>query len=200
MQYDFDNNGQGDACVPSCFFIAQDQCHYLNFDVMWDGEVSSNQPNTVIPNGSFSVGDASSNGSDERRSFIKFDISWLPPSTVVQYAAMRLHATNTTGNADVDVMPVTSNWNENTLTWNNAPATSAPIASYQMSDALPTSYLWIPLQSTMQGWVDGSLANEGIMLQTTNIAPGAMQTYTSGEDPIISADRPILDMCFVIPE
>lgn len=200
MQYDFDGNGQGDACVPSCFFIAQDQCCYSNSDVMWDGEVSSNQPNTVIPNGSFSVGDASSNGSDERRSFIKFDLGWLPSSTVVQYAAMRLHATNTVGNADVDVMAVGSNWNENTLTWNNAPTMLAPIASYQMSDALPTSYVWIPVQSTMQGWVDGSLANEGIMLQTTNLTPGALQTYTSGEDPIISSDRPILDMCFLIPE
>lgn len=200
MQYDLDGNGAGDACVPSCFFIAQGQCFVSNTDIMWDGQIQSSQPNTTCAPGSLSVGDASSNASDEHRSLVKFDLSWLPASTVVQYASVRLHATSTIGDANVDVLPVTSSWNENTLTWNNAPTTGAPIASYLMSDAIPATYIWIPIESTMQSWVDGSLTNEGIMLQTTNPTAGAIQTYTSSEDPIVSSNRPILDMCFMIPE
>jgi hypothetical protein len=199
-QYDFNGDGSGDACVPSCFYVAQGDCLYSNTEIMSDTEIRSSQPNTICAPSSFSVGDASSNANDEHRSIVKFDLNWLPTSTVVQYASIRLHATSTIGNANVDVLPVTSNWNENSATWNTAPTTDAPITSYQMSDAVPATYIWIPITSTTQSWVDGSLANEGIMLQSTDPTSGAMQTYTSSEDPIVSTNRPLLDVCFMIPE
>lgn len=201
-QTDIDGDGHGEACSIACRMIIEgtDDCWTAPPNMMQDAEICSSQPTTPHANGSFSVGDPSSNGSDQHATLLRFNMPFFPPGVVLQSATIDLQIENTIGDAQVNVLPVASSWNENTVTWNTAPATGSPVASYMMTDFGPINRMYIPVQGLVQQWLDGSLPNNGVLLQPISGTTNAMQTYHSGEDPSVSTIRPALYVCVTLPE
>lgn len=99
-----------------------------------------------------------------RRSYIQFDISSLPQNGTLDSAFIYCYqyAQASANNLTIQSRMVTSNWAENTITWNNQPSFTATF-----SDAITTnSNGWKRwnISSYARGWYDGTNMNNGILL------------------------------------
>jgi hypothetical protein len=110
-------------------------------------------------------------------SYLKFDLSTLPPGTTggdVASARLLLFVTKVSagGPAGFDVVRVTSSWQENTVSGPAAPLIGAVEAS---GVAVPASakngFLSIDVTSAVQDWLDGVLPNEGLALIPSGGSP-----------------------------
>ena len=88
-----------------------------------------------------------------QRTYLKFDLSSIPPGSIITSATLNLYFDSTTTSANhtlygdnrAYIQRVTSPWNENTITWNNQPtattinqlllpASTLPIQDYRNID------------------------------------------------------------------
>ena len=98
--------------------------------------------------------------------FIKFNLSSIPPNSVILSATLRLYQTNQI-DATVSVYRVLGDWSEMELTWSNKPGHETP-AIDQVSTSSAGWYEW-NVTSVVQAWVDGTYNNYGFMLLTNNM-------------------------------
>jgi Concanavalin A-like lectin/glucanases superfamily len=104
-----------------------------------DGEISSITPNTVYSNGFFldPLAWTQSGDLNVKRTFIKFDISSIPPNAIIDSAFLSLYFSQALvtanpifnghyGDNELSIQRVNSAWTLPTLTWNTQP-TSTPI-------------------------------------------------------------------------
>lgn len=64
---------------------------------------------------------------------------------------------------------VTENWGEDTVTWNNQPASSSDAIDIQSIPASPTNdFVYWQIDELVSGWHEGSIANHGILLRDTD--------------------------------
>jgi putative metal-binding protein len=143
--------------------------------------------------------------STERQALLAFDLSAIPAGAFVTSAKITLYET-TSATATINVHRVTAPWNEMLVSWQSfAGAYAAPsIASFSsgpprtttnLAQAVPT-VVTFSIQSLMQGWIDGSIPNQGILLEQAS-APNAETQYRSSEwFPV--AQRPALNVCFTV--
>lgn len=132
-----------------------------------------------------------------RRPLLSFDLSAVPPGAVVLSANLRLQQLYKSGPAStMGLYPVTAPWSEAAATWNalstsfSSPA-AASLTSVSGSGTLHT----VDLTSLARSWVNGSIANRGLML-IEDPASGTYTEFRSSETS--SADqRPRLDLCYV---
>jgi len=100
------------------------------------------------------------------RTYIQFDLNPnpLPVGAVIIDARLKLYQDAITlkpGTFNGGLYPVTSNWEENEITWNNQPTSSLDTV------ALPTLYdttgTWVTchIEDFVKGWLDGSISNYG---------------------------------------
>lgn len=114
------------------------------------------------------------------RSLIRFDVSSLPPSAVIQSAKLRVYYIGYRDYANrvntITAYRITGNWTELGVTWNNKPS---PDASYGSVD-IPANTNWgwreLDVRALVQGWVNDSIANQGVMLRGPE-ASGADSSY-----------------------
>lgn len=136
-----------------------------------DSYVSQSAPNDNYGNLSYFYVRRDAEG-DEDHALIAFDTSTLPDNIVVVSATLRLYSEINLRqpNAPADVLPVQpeaalSSWTETGVTWNNRPASSDlgdPAVNYQVG------WQHFDVTNIVQGWVDGSVTNYGMVL-----TPGA---------------------------
>jgi hypothetical protein len=130
-------------------------------------------------------------GSD---TYIKFNLATLPASPNIAKATLRLYVDAVVGGGSFDVYQLNSNWNESTLNYNNAPAlgTSAtggnPVAINVLS---MNQFVLIDITSLVQGWANGTIANDGIALALTT-TNGAF-SFDSKES-ILTSHHPELEI------
>jgi Concanavalin A-like lectin/glucanases superfamily len=102
-----------------------------------DGEVSSITPNTGYGNGFFldPLAWTQSGGLNVKRTFIKFDISSIPPNAIIDSAFLSLYFsqalltafptfTGHSGDNELTIQRVNSAWTLPTLTWNTQPTSN----------------------------------------------------------------------------
>jgi parallel beta-helix repeat protein len=97
-------------------------------------------------------------------SLIKFDISSIPSDATIVSAELKIYYyfwmdSNPAGRP-LNLYRITSDWNEETLTWNNQPS----IASHPTTNAIvPSSYGWMNWDVTddVQSFIDGTNPNYG---------------------------------------
>jgi len=78
-----------------------------------------------------------------RRSYLKFDLSVIPPGKVIASAKLHLYCLDADpGNVQIDVHESEDNWNEHVITWNNAPSVGAFVASNTTVDGSGKFYSW----------------------------------------------------------
>ena len=97
--------------------------------------------------------------------YVKFSTANLGPGVTgsnVSKATLILFTDYVLTSGTMDVYQVNGSWSEGKITYNNAPALGTKLAS-AVSVTSP-GYLSLDLTSTVQAWLNGTLANNGIAL------------------------------------
>jgi len=94
-------------------------------------------------------------------SYIRFDVAGTLPtgldSSNISKATVRLNVNGVTTPGTIDVYLVTKPWNENAITFANAPSLGAKVASGILITASKRNFIDVDVTSAVQAWV--SLAN-----------------------------------------
>lgn len=149
----------------------------------------------------FKIISTDSSGFNGNRGLIKFDLSSLPALATITSARLNLHAYTTgptgghIGSANACYLQrVTSNWAENTVTWNNQPsAVSANQVLLPASDSATQDYLNIDVLSLVNDV--RALGNNGFMLTMANETASHGLLFCSS-DNADSSKRPTLEICW----
>ncbi|WP_052433356.1 DNRLRE domain-containing protein [Streptacidiphilus carbonis] len=104
------------------------------------------------------------------RTLIKFPMPSVPAGTTITSASLKLYYDQyfTTGlnNVAMDAHAATAAWDPTTATWNNSTTLSGALAG-SATKAAGVRGVWntFPVTSTVQGWLNGSAANNGFVVQ-----------------------------------
>lgn len=162
-----------------------------------DAYVRKDTPTTNYGTASIiKVGDGSTGTGFSLRGLLKWDISSLPPTTVVQSAQVDLYSTGST-NADpgnIGAHSVLSDWTETGVTWAAQPsfnATATTIVNVTGSGWKT----WAGLASLVQSWFTSG--NYGVIFKRVNEAGGfAYTSFYSREEATNTTLRPKLTITY----
>ncbi len=139
-------------------------------DVSMDAHVEE-----VIPDGNLGLSETiwigEWPGGQRNRAYLQFDLSSIPTTAVVLKAELSLYYHNSSAAQPVDIgaYEVTSSWNDGTITWNVQPTSASTPEYVRKVQATATDYFisWY-IDDLVQGWIDGSIANYGVVLRDTD--------------------------------
>lgn len=95
---------------------------------------------------------------------IRFDLAPYM-GTIIDDAVLRLYVLPTgLQPGDVDVYLIADGWDENTVTWNNAPPDAQPSIVTEPLPPAPDAWFEVPVTGFVQDWVDGAVPNHGFYL------------------------------------
>jgi len=127
--------------------------------------------------------------------FIQFNLSTLPAGASVNKATLRLYVDAVLTSGSFDVFPVNGAWSENALTYNTPPPALGSSASGNKPIAITSSslnkFLLIDITPLVQGWVSGTIANNGVALALT--ATNGLFSFDSKES-LLTANGPELEI------
>lgn len=105
----------------------------------------------------------------------------LPSGITIAHAELRMLSYDT--GADAEIKPVTEDWFEHTVTYNDKPNSAASIGTFSTSAGMVTA----DVTSIMQDWIDGTSPNYGIHLRSGS--SNGSDFYSSESDRVAS-ERP----------
>lgn len=122
-------------------------------------------------------------------SYLRFDVSAIPPGAVIDSAELRLYLDDWNGTSPytVQVYSLNAGWVERGITWNNQPAPFELIDTRAITPSAGYK-AWILDTDLVQEWVDGVLSNDGLVL-VPGPALGWDLTFNSRE---AKSDWPLL--------
>ena len=141
----------------------------------------------------------------KHRTYIKFDLNPnpLPVGAVIIDARLKLYQDAILllpGTFNGGLYPVTSNWEENEITWNNQPTSSSD------SVALPTLYdttgNWVTchIEDFVKGWLEGSITNYGLLLKAIDESSEDTGARFFSSDYVTDITKhPILEIEYYVP-
>ncbi len=138
-------------------------------------------------------------GSVTSASYLKFDLGTLPTGVSVSKATLRLYIDQVAAPGSFDIFQLNNSWNENTLTYNNAPALGTSATGNQPVAFTASSlnqFVVIDITALVQGWVDGTIPNNGLALALTT-SNGAV-AFDSKES-IYTSHQPELEVAMAGP-
>jgi hypothetical protein len=131
--------------------------------------VSQLQPNQNFgPQENLFVG-RTATPNDVFRSLLNFDISAIPPASIITNATLRLlfFQKIAPGIQPLSAQRLLSSFSQNTVTWNTQPA---PAGGYvyetNLADDLVGGYIYLDLTGLVQDWYTGLFPNNGFVLTT----------------------------------
>lgn len=163
-----------------------------------DAYVSSNIPSDNTGNHNYLyIGKYAGHPS---RSFLQFDLSILTADVIIVDAYFKLFQTNTE-DFSISLHQVTEVWEESTISWNNQPDF---FVIPEDTITIPTNmFTWLSLDITslLQGWVDGSIDNYGVILKKdieVSMTDVLIECYSSDfmNDPTLC---PKLEITYYVP-
>jgi hypothetical protein len=166
-----------------------------------DSMVVNQLPDTnYVDNLYFSLGNLSA--SVFLRGYLQFDISSIPNDAVIIKSDLKLYQYQTIGTEGfmIGLHQVTENWEENVITWNNQPKYEPSPESTSTITVGATTWLSWDITALLQGWVDGSIVNYGVVLKDTDESLGDtfIRCYTS--DYTANPNQcPKLEITYYIP-
>jgi hypothetical protein len=108
-------------------------------------------------------------------SYMQFNLSGIPIGASVNKAMLRLYVDGVSKNGSFDVYQLNGSWSEGKLTYNSAPALGASATGghpISITSASRNQFLLIDITSLVQGWVNGTTANNGVALALTSGSTG----------------------------
>jgi hypothetical protein len=166
-----------------------------------DSMVVTEIPDTNYENNQyFSIGNLSV--SIIVRAHLQFDVSILPTDAVIVNADLKLYQYQTIGTEGfvIGLHQVTESWEENMITWNNQPDyLPSPESTITVTIGALTWLSW-DITSLLQGWLDGSITNYGVVLKDTDEPLGDtfIRCYSS-DYPTKPTLCPKLEITFYVP-
>jgi hypothetical protein len=103
------------------------------------------------------------------RSLIKFDLGSLPANAAVQSAKLRVYYGGYWDYPNrvrtVTAYRITGDWTESEVTWDNKPSPSTAYGSVDIPANADWGWRELDVRDLVQSWVNGSIANQGVMLR-----------------------------------
>jgi hypothetical protein len=115
-------------------------------------------------------------GANNGNVYLQFSLEGIPPNASVQKATLQLYVNQVLGAGSFDVFGLDSSWSQNTLTYTNAPALGVsatgnnPVAIPEIAD----QFILIDVTPLVQGWVNGTIPNNGLALSMTTSTGGLL--------------------------
>jgi len=138
------------------------------------------------------------------RAYLQFDLSSVPGNARIIDAYLELYQNSAKGNESftVGLYQVTSYWGEYTTTWNNQPTSSTMVeASCTVYFVWPIWRIWDNIGDLVQGWLDESIANYGMLLKaiTNETSLTLLASFRSSDYTDDPSKRPKLTINYYIP-
>jgi hypothetical protein len=131
----------------------------------------------------------------ERRSYLKFDLSIIPPGSTISAASLTLCRTGSGSGTTHELRPAIADWTETGLTWSTQPALSTN-ATHTIP--VPSSLcVTVSVQQDVQSWVLGA-ANFGWRIMDTDETNAPPIEWATRENAS-SGERPKLDVTYSPP-
>jgi hypothetical protein len=131
-------------------------------------------------------------------SYVQFNLSGIPAGASISKVTLRLYVDAVGKNGTFDVYQVNGSWSESTLTYNTPPpalgasATGGHPAS--ITAASWNQFLLIDITALAQGWVNGTIPNNGVALALTSGSNGSF-SFDSKES-LLTGNGPELEIAF----
>lgn len=134
------------------------------------------------------------NSPDEQRAALQWDVSSLPPAAEVVNASVKLYFTGGNSKVRLNLYQAAKTWNEASATWmlaQTADPWAIPGGDYTTSlgsfvapstNNTYKSYSSTELKTLVQGWINGSITNQGILLLPTSTGARQAATFASSEN------------------
>lgn len=136
------------------------------------------------------------------RAHLQFDVSILPTDAFIVNADLKLYQYQSIGTESfvIGLHQVTESWEENMITWNNQPDyLPSPESTITVTVGATTWLSW-DITSLLQGWLNGSIANYGVVLKDTDEPLGDtfIRCYSSdySDNPTLC---PKLEITYYVP-
>ena len=156
-------------------------------------------------NGRDKVIHAKTDATTVRRIYLKFDLSVIPTDKVIVSAKLYLYcvAADPPGNVQVNVHKTDDNWNEHTITWNNAPPVGTFVASNATVGGTGKSYSWDVTSYAQSEHKNDKTLSVVVKFPVDDPAhpelnPYQHRDFASKETPK-SSRRPYLEICYTEP-
>jgi hypothetical protein len=137
------------------------------------------------------------------RLYLEFDLSSIPATAVVTDADLGLYYCDTGSPVAtlLGLYRVTSTWDEGTITWRDQPASVATAEDWATVPAEVTyDFIYWAVDDLVQGWVDGSIPNYGVMLRDTDETTAkAWKCFYSSDQVIQPSWAPKLVIAYFDP-
>jgi hypothetical protein len=135
-----------------------------------------NQATQTAYPGQLQIGGGNSAAGDEvDRGFLRFDLSSIPATAHITEANIGLcysftyYYTSFHLPAPIGLYKVTGNWDRSTITWGNQPASEgSAVSTTTVPGSEDDSFYYWPATALVQGWLNGSIPNYGIVLKDTD--------------------------------
>jgi hypothetical protein len=129
--------------------------------------------------------------------YIQFNLGDLPTGSTVSKATLRLFVNALVTSGSFDVYQLNKSWSESTLTHNNAPALGvSATGGHPVAVSKVNQFVLVDITSLVQGWQNGTIANNGIALATTT-SKGSF-SFDSKES-IFTSHQPELEIVLNAP-
>ncbi len=131
-----------------------------------------------------------------RRAFLQWNLSSIPPEATITDATMWILKTSDTGSfpRTYEAQAVLESWTEGGITWNNQPGT---MLGSPVSISITTADIWYSWDITtiVQNWVDGTWTNNGLRIKDSaeGSGSGLESTWNSRE---AATDDPSLNVSY----
>lgn len=138
-------------------------------------------------------------GSGIFRGLLKFDLGLIPNDAIINSATLSLNLSSPANSAQtINMHKVTGAWTEGVTTWNTAPSFDPNAFSSFTAGTVAGRINSINVKQLVQDWVNGIVANNGILLKNNNESTsGSLVHFTSSEG--VSGDAPTLTIDYTIP-
>ena len=128
-------------------------------------------------------------------SYVRFNLAGVPAGASISKATLRLYVDAVAKNGTFDVYRLNNSWAENTLTYNTPPpplgASVTNGTGVFITSASWNQFLLIDITALAQGWVNGTIPNNGVALALTSGSNGSF-SFDSKES-LLTGDGPELE-------
>jgi len=128
-------------------------------------------------------------------SYVQFNLSAIPAGATIGKATLRLYADAVSGSGTLDVFQVTSAWSENKVIYNTRPTQQSVSAivgsSIPITSANCNQFLLIDITPLAQGWLNGTIPNNGVALALTS---GSGTFSFDSKESLLTGNGPELEI------
>ena len=153
---------------------------------------------TVVPQGSATYLELTDNGAaDQSYGLVRFSFSTIAKNALVKDATLRLKRydgeSSALANRKVDLYRLTSSWDPASATWSLPwvrPGGDYPASPVASSPIIDNRYYTWRIDGLAAGWIDGSMANNGVLLKPTNLYKSRFSSFTNsdGDGPLLTVN------------